>query len=62
MTDDHPFFRPKMPFKPVPATKCPKCNKNVYAAEEGKFYKSHFAYVLAIIIQGVNDKVSNLEC
>lgn len=50
MTDDHPFFRPKMPFKPVQATKCPKCNKNVYAAEEGNFNSTYmFAYVLTVI-------------
>lgn len=51
MTDDHPFFRPKMPFKPVQATKCPRCNKNVYAAEEGNCNAKSmmFADVLASI-------------
>lgn len=30
----------KVTFKPVPPVKCPKCNKNVYAAEEGILSKN----------------------
>ena len=31
----------KMPFKAPEITRCPKCNKAVYAAEEGKDGKKH---------------------